>query len=162
MAAMMATLAILVLWDQLRGFSGSVSSKDRTSRVSFASPSSRWSSGSLSSFRMGWFCGGMFASVLLFFLRCWTYNGEMGGELRRAQMFIGESRQTRKEMGVGILDMHAMAASVLNPSRVCSMMIWVIDDDRSTCRWEISRLPRWRLWRLNALVYRIPISGCVQ
>ena len=23
--------------------------------------------------------------------------------------------------------------------------IWVIDDDRSTCRWEISRLIRWRL-----------------
>lgn len=48
MAAMMATLAILVLRGHWRGFSGSLSSNARTSRASFASPSSRWRSGSLS------------------------------------------------------------------------------------------------------------------
>jgi hypothetical protein len=55
MAAMMATLAILVRCGHWRGFSGSVSSKLRISRVSFASPSSRWMSGSLSAFCIGLF-----------------------------------------------------------------------------------------------------------
>ena len=137
LAAMMATLAILVLRGHWRGFSGSVSSKDRSSRVSFASPSSRWSSGSLSSFRIGWFCGGIliFGSAVLFLFRCWDCDEMEGrGVLRKAQMIIRESHRTRKEMRVGILDLHPTAASVLNASRFCLIkMIWVVYDDRSTC-----------------------------
>jgi hypothetical protein len=90
MAAMTATLAILVRCDHWRGFSGSSSVKLKSSRVSLASPSSRWSKGSLSPPP---FCVGL----LSFAMSVWSLLlpleevmvGVKGLVLRNAQRFMG-------------------------------------------------------------------------
>lgn len=118
--AMMATLAILVRRGQLRGFSGSESVHERSSRVSFASPSSRWSKGSLSPpvllllLRIGrsWFA--MLARCVLLLSRASECDvpsmrgprGEVaaahckgvGLMLRNAQMFMCSTRQDESEL----------------------------------------------------------------
>ena len=97
MAAMTATLAILVRCDHCLGFSGSSSVKLKSSRVSFTSPSSRWSKGSLSPppFCVGLLSFAMSFRSLLLPLEEEVVVGVKGLVLRNAQRFM-ERREYRK------------------------------------------------------------------